>query len=331
MQNSYRDLAEFFGSTAMTLKAQGQRVRNLIGEKHWQSDGSYKERLLKKAIREVVPSTLKVGDGFLIYRKDKEQENFEISRQIDILVYDDRYVAPIFRDDDFVVILAETALATIEVKSNWGKGYSKLAEELEKIQIAHNLYRLAQNDGESLLFTACIAFSTPQTHSSKMLQIFVRTLKESFITGLEKYRQIGPTLNLTDLNRIDFRIVRQLCPEMIVSLDLEWLLTPGIVDSIDSSKLYHHVCPVVRQVSTVTNNKLENSVNLSLHLFLGTLRQRCLAWLNQDRISPASGTLGDRLRSFLYLTKYDRMGKPAALIPELEGIREIFPEASFAG
>lgn len=331
MKSSYRDLANFFGSTATTLKAQGQRVRNLIGEKHWQSDGSYKERLLKKAIREVVPSTLRIGDGFLIYRKDREQEDFEISRQIDILVYDDRYVAPIFRDDDFVVILAETALATIEVKSNWGKDFSKLAEELEKIQIAHNLYRLARNDGEPLLFTACIAFSTPQPQSSKTLQRFVRKLKESFINGLEKYRHIGPKINIADLNRIDFHIVRQLCPEMIVSLDLEWILTPGIVNPINSSNLYQHVCPVVTQVSTVTNNKLEESVNLSLHLFLGTLRHRCLDWLNQGRIAPTSGSLGGHLSSLLSLTNYEQMAMPVALIPELEGIRDIFPEANFAG
>lgn len=139
-QSSFKDLAEFFGSTAMALKAQGQRVRNLIGERHWQSDGTYKERLLKNAIREIVPSTFKVGDGFLIYRKDKEQERFDISRQIDVLVYDDRFVAPIFRVGDFAIILAETALAAIEVKSSWGDNCSKLGEGIRKLQSAHRLW-----------------------------------------------------------------------------------------------------------------------------------------------------------------------------------------------
>lgn len=334
-QSSFKNLAEFFGSTAIALKAQGQRVRNLIGENHWQSDGTYKERLLKHAIREIVPSTFKVGDGFLIYRKDKDRDDYEVSRQIDVLVYDDRFVAPIFGDGDFAIILAETALAAIEVKSSWGGNCSELGDGIGKLQSSHHLYRKAKGGYNPDLFTACIAYtSVPHInpHESISQPIFnklARQLKTKFIEGLSEYWKIGPKITSDDLRRIDhYKLTTSLCPQMVLSLDTDWILVPGETNSTDLNR-WNYNCPVVRQVWTTGQNEKGEPINLSLHLFLGTLRHRCIEWLNHNRRVPELESIRSHLSAFIFNDQYPPTGDPVALIPAIEGAREIFPKVQF--
>ncbi len=334
-KDSFKDLAEFFGSTATALKAQGQRVRNLIGDSHWQSDGTYKERLLKNAIREIVPSTFKVGDGFLIYQKDKEQEHFEVSCQIDVLVYDDRFVAPIFRDGDFAIILAETALAAMEIKSSWGDNCKKLADGIKVLQSAHRLYKLARKFNITDLFTACIAYrSTPHSNaqekpSDKVAKKIIRQIKNQFIKGLSEFWSIGPNITFEDLRKINhYKLATSLCPQMVLSLDTEWIIVPGEVNSADINK-WNYNSPVVRQISTISKNQDGEQVNLSLHLFLSTLRHRCIEWLYYNRSIPEFESMRAHLSNLIFINQYPTIGDPISLIPETEGIHEKFPNVQF--
>ena len=333
-RDSFRDLAEFFGSTALSLRTQGQRVRNLIGESHWQSDGTYKERLLKQAIREIIPSAIKVGDGFLIYRKNNEKE-YEVSRQIDVLVYDDRFVAPIFHDGDFVIILAETALAAIEVKSSWGENYAALKDGVRKLQSAHHLYRLARKSFTPNLFTACIAYAyapklkTQKLGSVPLLKKFAPHFKKEFIDGLSKYWGIGPNIEINDLERINHQnLVTSLCPQMTLSLDIDWILVPGETNSADLNK-WNQRCPIIKQVSTISRNEKDKSINHSLHLFLGTLRHRCIEWLNHNRGIPEFEALKSHLSTFIFSDRYPTISDLYALIPAIEGIDKMFPKVKF--
>ncbi|MDZ7336772.1 MAG: hypothetical protein ONB32_16605 [candidate division KSB1 bacterium] len=334
-QSSFRNLAEFFGSTAMALKAQGQRVRNLIGDAHWQSDGTYKERLLKNAIREIVPSTFKVGDGFLIYQKDKKQEHFEVSRQTDVLVYDDRFVAPIFRDGDFAIILAETALAAIEVKSSWGDNFKQLGDGIKALQSAHKLYKLARKANNTDLFTACIAYESiapsnvQKKLSDKIAEKIIRQIKKQFIKGLSELWSIGPEITLDDLGKIKhYKLATGLCPQMIFSLDTTWMLVPGEVNSVDIKKWDCNL-PVVRQISTISQNQNSKEVNLNLHLFLSTLRHRCIEWLYYNRSVPEFESMRAHLSNIIFTDQYPPICHPFSLITEIEKGHEIFPNVRF--
>jgi len=332
INNSFIDLSEFFGSTATALKVQGQRVRNLIGNRHWLSDGTYKERLIKQALREIIPSTLKVGDGFLVYRKDKNQEGFDVSRQVDILVYDDRFVAPLFKDGDFIVILAETAIAAIEVKSNWGNSYTKIKDDIDKLQSAHQIYRLAKKDHDPNLFTACIAYSSKKSSNSNdrwyYQEKIVQHLREKFVKGLRKYRDIGSSLGFQELKIIKHRVVTQLCPQMIISLDEDCVLVTGVANSVNVNK-WNFLCPIVRSVSTSKEKDNEESINLSLHLFFGTLRNRCIEWLNQEKNLKEFELIRSHLNSFIFDQNFSSSDVSFALIPEIDGIKEIFPNVIF--
>jgi len=337
-KSPFKDLTAYFGSTASTLQAQGQRVRNLIGNHHWQSDGTYKERLIKNAIREIVPSSLKVGDGFLVYKKGRNEDGFEASRQMDVIVYDDRYVAPLFRDGEFVVILAETAISTIEVKSNWGNNYCQVGDGVQKIQSAHQLYRKAKNKAHTRrapdLFTACIAFGSEPNSTDKMqdvgltFQKMAKTIRQNFLHALFQQDDIEPELQLRDLDIIKHRyLVNSLCPHMILSLEEDWIITPGEIGSADLNE-WDHKCPVINQKSAAAEDRNGEKINLSLHLFLATLRSRCIEWLNQYKQSPDKST-HRHLLSFLHEESYQNLNDPIALIPYINGAEDIFPEAKF--
>jgi hypothetical protein len=115
--------AEYFRDLSKELSAVQDRIRNLIGSKHWPSDGMWKESVLRTVLRRHLPPSYTVGSGFIIAGN-------EISTQIDILVCDDS--APVFfRDGDFIIATPGCVRAVVEVKTSLnraalGKALSKL-------------------------------------------------------------------------------------------------------------------------------------------------------------------------------------------------------------
>ncbi|MBS3075048.1 hypothetical protein J4429_01165 [Candidatus Pacearchaeota archaeon] len=106
-----QDFKKFYESLNKELIAVKDRVRSLIGKAHWGEDGRYREAVLKNVISKFLPKSCSMGTGFVI-NKDKE-----ITKQIDIIIYDSS--SPVlFAEGDFVIVLANTVKAIIEVKSS---------------------------------------------------------------------------------------------------------------------------------------------------------------------------------------------------------------------
>lgn len=87
------------------------RVRDLIGNAHWGEDGRFKEAVLKNIIRKFLPNNLSIGTGFI------SNNNGHISKQLDIIIYDNTYPL-LFSEGDFIIITIHNVKAVIEVKSN---------------------------------------------------------------------------------------------------------------------------------------------------------------------------------------------------------------------
>jgi hypothetical protein len=109
MEND-KDIVEFHKSIGNELNAVKDRVRNLIKDANWAEEGRYKEAVLRNVIRRFLPKNLDIGTGFIL--KDKK----EISKQIDIIIYDNTYPV-LFREGDFVITSPESVKAIIEVKT----------------------------------------------------------------------------------------------------------------------------------------------------------------------------------------------------------------------
>lgn len=106
-----QDFKKFYESLNEELIAVKDRVRSLIGNANWGEDGRYREAVLKNVISKFLPKKYSIGTGFAI-NKDKE-----ITKQIDIIIYDNSFPI-LFSEGDFVVVLADSVKAIIEVKSS---------------------------------------------------------------------------------------------------------------------------------------------------------------------------------------------------------------------
>ena len=100
---------DYFHSLTQELNALKNRVRHFIKDRHWLSDGLWKESVLRAVLRRHLPRHLEVGSGFIV-------AGSEVSTQVDILIYDSNYPI-LFRDGDFVVVTPDLVRAVIEVKT----------------------------------------------------------------------------------------------------------------------------------------------------------------------------------------------------------------------
>lgn len=95
------------------------RVRNLIGSAHWGEEGRYKEAVLTNVIRRFLPSNLSVGTGFVTKAGNRDilHEEVAVSKQIDIIVYDNR-IPVLFSEGDFIITTHRNVRAIVEVKTS---------------------------------------------------------------------------------------------------------------------------------------------------------------------------------------------------------------------
>src|SRR5437016_5226748 len=113
------NLIEYHKSVADEIDAVRNRIRHLMNEPHWPTDGEMKESLLRHILRRHLPETFRVGRGFVLSQD-------RCSKQIDILVYDSSSPV-IFKEGDLVFLSRDTVRAIIEVKSKTTRQTFQLA------------------------------------------------------------------------------------------------------------------------------------------------------------------------------------------------------------
>ena len=153
---------EFLKSWSAEINSKANRVRNLIGNAHWLSDGNHKETLIRSFIRTYVPDHLSICHGFV---KDSDR----LSKQQDILIVDPSVDPPFLREDDFQVVPQTSVVATIEVKSNFSRETLKIALE--------NVASVKQVVKKSTF--SCICFCSAEQEPVRLLDT-IREVVEQF-------------------------------------------------------------------------------------------------------------------------------------------------------
>ena len=92
------------------------RVRDFV--LHCPEDGRYKEIILRNVLSRHLPKTVSIGTGFVMC------DNHKATSQIDIIIYDNR-IPPLFQIDDFVIVVKESVVGIIEVKTTIRKNEFK--------------------------------------------------------------------------------------------------------------------------------------------------------------------------------------------------------------
>jgi hypothetical protein len=133
------DFFEYHQSIARELEAAKNRVRQLIGRRHWQTDGEHKEAIIRRVLRNHLPESVRIGKGFVCFED-------HASSQIDILIT--AIGKPtLFKDGELVLVTPDAVQAIIEVKTAL-PSKSELIEALEKL--ADNLEYIRRTETECL-------------------------------------------------------------------------------------------------------------------------------------------------------------------------------------
>lgn len=138
------DAADYYRSLSQELDALKSRVRHLIQNNHWQTDGEWKESVLRAVLRRHLPHTVGVGRGFVIGPRAP-------SSQIDVLLYDTSFPL-LHQDGDLVFVTADAVRAIIEVKATLRRNNAR--EALSKLADNANLLP----DGAKRVFLGLFAF-----------------------------------------------------------------------------------------------------------------------------------------------------------------------------
>ena len=122
--NSPRNLIDFHKSVNTEFDVLKNRVRQLIGGKHWLSDGEHKESIIRKILKDRLPASVSTGRGFIYFRDD-------VSTQLDVLIHKASHPV-LFRDGGFVIVTADAPTTIIEVKTELYKK-DDVEEAIEKM------------------------------------------------------------------------------------------------------------------------------------------------------------------------------------------------------
>src|SRR5690348_10543597 len=99
----------YFKSLTREVNALKGRVRHLIEGNHWQTDGEWKESVVRQILRRHLPGSVEVGRGFVVTQD-------AATHQLDVLIF--KSSKPVlFRDADLVFVTPDSVVGVVEVKS----------------------------------------------------------------------------------------------------------------------------------------------------------------------------------------------------------------------
>lgn len=98
------------------LLSRADRVRKLIGDAHWLSDGHHKEELIRQFLLRHLPPTLRVSRGFICPPEDERR----VSSEIDVLITDALSEMPWFTEGNLIVAPPSCVRGQLHVKTKFG-------------------------------------------------------------------------------------------------------------------------------------------------------------------------------------------------------------------
>jgi hypothetical protein len=160
LDDTVTSLAAFHSAEAEIMMLKYGNVESLIGKcTHHESEGTYCEDLVREFLRKVLPQRFSVDSGFI---RGKEVEIARakrcVSHQLDLIVHDTTDCSPIFRSEDFVVVLPEAVAGVIEVKKCLRP--RDLASALWNLAVARYLTHHSRPKHLARVFTSVFGFTS---------------------------------------------------------------------------------------------------------------------------------------------------------------------------
>ena len=126
-----KPLIQYCVSVADEFDTRYNRIRAFV--QHNLSSGTANETILRQFLLEHAPGNFGVSEGFIC---DPTEEN-KVSRQCDILIYDQGMYPLVYSDGPIKIVWSEAARMIVESKTHFGKSAIKSA--LENIEAARQI------------------------------------------------------------------------------------------------------------------------------------------------------------------------------------------------
>jgi len=155
-------IENYMKSLTAEVGALRDRVRHLIEDRHWLTDGEWKESVIRQILRRHLPITVNVGRGFVVTAS-------ATSHQLDVLIF--KSSKPVlFRDGDLAFVTPDAVVGIVEVKSSvtpksFSEAAKKLASDIQLVRKHPNfrafaaLFAFKENSGDSSAYLQALADS----------------------------------------------------------------------------------------------------------------------------------------------------------------------------
>jgi hypothetical protein len=158
-------LEEYFRSLTDETEALKNRIRYLIEDRHWQTDGEWKESVVRQILRRYLPASVTVCRGFVVTANQS-------SRQLDILIFDSSKPV-LFRDGDLAFVTPDAVIGVVEVKSRitpalFAQAAAKLGEDMAIVRRSPNanafagIFAFEDNESGSLAYLDAVSEASPE-------------------------------------------------------------------------------------------------------------------------------------------------------------------------
>lgn len=135
-----RDFEQHLKSIGLEFSATKDRVRSLIGDKHWASDGEAKEAVFRRILSAYICESVRVGSGFICHPGPERtyNDNRNTSTQIDVLItHRDR--PTLYKAQDLNIVTPDAVEAIVEVKTKIDsaglhEGLAALANNIQRVR-----------------------------------------------------------------------------------------------------------------------------------------------------------------------------------------------------
>ena len=170
-----RDTLACLESWSEELLSRAERVRRLIGDAHWLSDGHHKEELVREFLVRHLPPILRVSRGFICPPDDESK----VSSEVDILITDSLGEMPWFNEGNLIIAPPSCVRGQLHVKTEFD--VKELADVL--VSGAKNNQIVDENlSNASPWFGAVFFVQNKASTSKKMAQIFTSAIKNALKT-----------------------------------------------------------------------------------------------------------------------------------------------------
>lgn len=169
MRNENTELQQYFLHRQEIMLRQKDMLTSFINARQRYTKGIICEEIVRAALREFLPSSWAVAQGFADAKGQKK------SKQCDVLIYDRSLYAPLLEVNDLVVLPIDAVQFVIEVKAELSK--ENLQQALENVGVVGALSM--ESLGYYKVRRYVLAFDSPRLETIAQYEMLVNPQKKT--------------------------------------------------------------------------------------------------------------------------------------------------------